>query len=57
MKFLLSGDVNGKFSVLLKRISKLNKSKHGPFDAVLCVGNFFNNANFEETAGVAPDVV
>eukprot|EP00944_MAST-04C_sp_MAST-4C-sp1_P010658 g10658.t1 len=56
MKFLLSGDVNGKFSVLQKRISKLNKSKHGPFDAVLCVGNFFNNANFQETAGVAPDV-
>ena len=43
MKFLLAGDVNGNFDVLEKRVKKLNQSKHGPFDAVLCVGNFFKN--------------
>jgi hypothetical protein len=43
MKFLLTGDVNGKLSVLETRVSKLNQSKHGPFDAVLCVGNFFQS--------------
>lgn len=45
---LLCGDVEGKFDVFFNRINNINK-KSGPFDLVLCVGNFFgiNNKEFE----------
>ncbi|CAI9100589.1 OLC1v1037718C1 [Oldenlandia corymbosa var. corymbosa] len=39
-RILLSGDVLGRFNQLCKRVSSVNKSA-GPFDAVLCVGQFF----------------
>ena len=55
MKFLLSGDVNESL-VCYKTHFEVKQVEARTIDAVLCVGNFFNNANFQETAGVAPDV-
>eukprot|EP00227_Mantoniella_beaufortii_P016489 CAMPEP_0197579314 /NCGR_PEP_ID=MMETSP1326-20131121/3339_1 /TAXON_ID=1155430 /ORGANISM="Genus nov. species nov., Strain RCC2288" /LENGTH=75 /DNA_ID=CAMNT_0043142739 /DNA_START=63 /DNA_END=286 /DNA_ORIENTATION=- len=40
-KILICGDVKGKLSALYKRIASVNKSA-GPFDAVFCVGAFFD---------------
>ncbi|KAH9613031.1 hypothetical protein KSS87_006795 [Heliosperma pusillum] len=39
-RLLLSGDVLGRLSLLYKRFTTVNKSA-GPFDALLCVGQFF----------------
>lgn len=39
-KVLLAGDVNGKLSVLFKRVAAVNKA-NGPFDLLLCTGAFF----------------
>ncbi|KAE9602460.1 hypothetical protein Lalb_Chr12g0199801 [Lupinus albus] len=39
-RILLCGDVLGRLNLLLKRVSSVNKSA-GPFDALLCVGQFF----------------
>ena len=43
MKVLLSGDVNGKWNALFKRVSAVNKS-NGPFDVLLCTGRTFAEA-------------
>ncbi|KAI6237279.1 hypothetical protein M3Y95_00248400 [Aphelenchoides besseyi] len=40
IKCLVVGDVNGKFSLLSKKVELIN-SKNGPFDLLLCVGEFF----------------
>ncbi|TKR93928.1 hypothetical protein L596_008292 [Steinernema carpocapsae] len=40
VKILACGDVNGRFDLLLKRISNVN-SANGPFEFVICVGEFF----------------
>ncbi|KAF7271867.1 hypothetical protein GWI33_015343 [Rhynchophorus ferrugineus] len=47
VKILLCGDVEGKFDALFKRVDTIN-NKSGPFDLLLCVGNFFgiNNKEF-----------
>ncbi|CAH1125889.1 unnamed protein product [Ceutorhynchus assimilis] len=47
IKILLCGDVEGKFDTLFKRVTSIN-NKSGPFDSLLCVGNFFgiNNKEF-----------
>ncbi|XP_018563019.1 CWF19-like protein 1 homolog isoform X2 [Anoplophora glabripennis] len=47
-KILLCGDVEGKFDTLFKRVESINK-KSGPFDILLCVGNFFGVNNKEFT--------
>ncbi|CAK9140534.1 unnamed protein product [Ilex paraguariensis] len=39
-RILLCGDVLGHLNQLIKRVSSVNKSA-GPFDALLCVGQFF----------------
>ncbi|OWM83147.1 zinc finger CCCH domain-containing protein 64 isoform X1 [Punica granatum] len=39
-RILLCGDVLGRLGQLFKRVSSVNKSA-GPFDALLCVGQFF----------------
>ncbi|KAL9149687.1 hypothetical protein ABFS82_12G122300 [Erythranthe guttata] len=39
-RILLSGDALGRLNQLFKRVSSVNKSA-GPFDALLCVGQFF----------------
>ncbi|XP_076356766.1 CWF19-like protein 1 [Tachypleus tridentatus] len=44
LKILVSGDVEGKFSQLFSRVSAVNK-KNGPFEMLLCVGNFFGEDN------------
>jgi hypothetical protein len=41
VKVLLAGDVNGRLDALFKRVGTVNAS-NGPFDALLCVGSFFN---------------
>lgn len=41
VKLLVCGPVSGRLSDLCMRVDTLNKSAHGPFDAVLCVGDFF----------------
>ncbi|XP_054278247.1 CWF19-like protein 1 [Macrosteles quadrilineatus] len=47
VKVLVCGDVNGKFKTLFSRVEKVNK-KNGPFDLLLCVGNFFGPNTSEE---------
>lgn len=44
---MLCGDVEGRFDTLFNRVRSIN-SKSGPFDLLLCVGNFFgvNNTQF-----------
>nr|GMC63554.1 zinc finger CCCH domain-containing protein 64 isoform X1 [Ipomoea batatas] len=39
-RILLCGDVAGRLNQLFKRVSSVNKAA-GPFDALLCVGQFF----------------
>uniref|UniRef100_A0A1B6E6F5 Cwf19-like C-terminal domain-containing protein n=2 Tax=Clastoptera arizonana TaxID=38151 RepID=A0A1B6E6F5_9HEMI len=43
-KILICGDVNGKFKHLFSRVANINK-KSGPFDFLLCVGNFFGTSD------------
>ena len=37
---LVAGDVEGNFDALFKRVETISK-KSGPFDMLLCVGDFF----------------
>lgn len=39
-RILLCGDVLGRFNLLFKRVLAISKA-NGPFDALLCVGQFF----------------
>ena len=41
-KVLISGPVNGKLDALFQRVATVN-AKSGPFDALLCVGGFFED--------------
>mmetsp|Transcript_2471 Transcript_2471/g.5657 ORF Transcript_2471/g.5657 Transcript_2471/m.5657 type:complete len:636 (+) Transcript_2471:114-2021(+) len=41
VKVLFAGDVQGRLGALADKVEALNASKHGPFDAVFCVGEFF----------------
>jgi len=41
VKVLISGDVCGRLGALADKVQALNESKHGPFDGVLCAGEFF----------------
>ncbi|KAH9328019.1 hypothetical protein KI387_000127, partial [Taxus chinensis] len=41
-RILLCGDVLGRLNALFKRVATVNKA-NGPFDALLCVGQFFPN--------------
>ncbi|CAH0724407.1 unnamed protein product, partial [Brenthis ino] len=43
-KTLICGDVNGNFTTLFSRVESIIK-KSGPFDVLLCVGNFFGSDN------------
>lgn len=43
VKVLLAGDCLGAFSALFKRVATVN-AKSGPFDLLLCVGQFFEEA-------------
>lgn len=43
-KVLLAGDCLGGFEALFKKVAAVNK-KNGPFDLLLCVGQFFEEAS------------
>ncbi|XP_058788550.1 CWF19-like protein 1 [Phymastichus coffea] len=45
-KVLLCGDVEGHFKFLFSKVEAINKQS-GPFDFLLCVGNFFGQNNKE----------
>ncbi|XP_015599550.1 CWF19-like protein 1 [Cephus cinctus] len=45
-KVLICGDVEGHFKFLFSKVEAINK-KNGPFDYLLCVGNFFGENNEE----------
>ncbi|KAJ3126203.1 hypothetical protein HK101_005798, partial [Irineochytrium annulatum] len=49
---LVVGAVNGAFDTLFKKVAAVNK-KHGPFDVVLCTGDFFGPSRSEEPAAAA----
>lgn len=51
LKILACGDVKGQIGALIKRVETVNK-KAGPFEMVLCVGQFFN-----ETPGYLPATI
>ena len=40
VKILVAGDTKGKFKELFDRVAAVNK-KNGPFELLLCVGDFF----------------
>ncbi|KZS05856.1 CWF19 protein 1 [Daphnia magna] len=42
LKILVVGDVEGQYDVLFNRVRTINK-KSGPFDMLLCVGDFFSS--------------
>lgn len=49
IKLLIAGSVESKYSKFIKRISDVN-TKAGPFDLLLCIGDFFgdNEKEYEE---------
>ncbi|KAK6183907.1 hypothetical protein SNE40_006477 [Patella caerulea] len=46
LKVLACGDVEGRFSQIFNRVSAIQK-KSGPFDLLLCVGDFFGDNDTE----------
>ncbi len=38
---MVAGDVEGQYDALFNRVNTINK-KSGPFDMLLCVGDFFS---------------
>ncbi|CAM1328174.1 CWF19L1 (predicted) [Pycnogonum litorale] len=46
LKVLISGSVHGKLNQLFTRVNSINK-RNGPFDLLLCVGDFFGNDNVD----------
>ncbi|KAI8475170.1 MAG: CwfJ C-terminus 1-domain-containing protein-like protein [Monoraphidium minutum] len=55
-KVLLSGDVGGALTALMKRVEAVN-SKNGPFDLLLCVGSFFPPGGDEPDAQPPADML
>lgn len=53
MKVLACGDVEGRFEATFARVAKLNKST-GPFDAVLCCGQFTDASGALPAAAPVP---
>uniref|UniRef100_A0A1I7Y275 CWF19-like protein 1 n=1 Tax=Steinernema glaseri TaxID=37863 RepID=A0A1I7Y275_9BILA len=54
-KILACGDVNGRFDLLLKRIKNVNAA-NGPFEFVVCVGEFFG-PNAEENEKISSGAI
>ncbi|XP_069681635.1 CWF19-like protein 1 [Periplaneta americana] len=44
LKVLVCGDVEGKYKQLFTRVETINQ-KNGPFEMLLCVGNFFGTSD------------
>lgn len=55
LKILTCGDVKGNFGTFFKRVNSVN-AKNGPFEMILCVGDFFGNVD-GENARVWNDIV
>ena len=55
LKLLAIGDVRGKFSQFMKRINSVN-AKNGPFEMILCVGDFFGEDLDQEQFQVWTDI-
>ncbi|KAI8837331.1 CwfJ C-terminus 1-domain-containing protein-like protein [Chytridium lagenaria] len=47
MKLLVVGSVNGQFEAFFAKVSTMHK-KHGPFDLMLCCGDFFSGQETDE---------
>ena len=47
-KILACGDVKGKFSTFFKKVKSVN-TKNGPFEMIICVGDFFGDHEFGES--------
>lgn len=43
VKVLLCGDINNKWADVITRVNALQKSAHGPFDCLVCIGNSIQN--------------
>lgn len=55
-KLLICGDVFGEFDTLNARLTKINSSRHGPFDALICAGEWFADAaSTSSSAAVVPE--
>ena len=52
-RLLISGDVNGNFAALFKRVTALHGSKNGPFDMLLVSGTFFGAPDDDASAVLA----
>lgn len=50
VKVLLFGPVRGQFELLVSKVQAVNRSKAGPFDIVLCVGEFSGGEGEEDEA-------
>jgi len=55
IKILVAGDVKGRFKELLDRVGTVNR-KNGPFQMLLCVGNFFPD-DYEPGLEVTPSPI
>jgi len=47
-KILACGDVKGKFSTFFKKVKSVN-AKNGPFEMIICVGDFFGDHEFGDS--------
>ena len=45
VKILFCGDIDSNFDVLLKRVTELQNSQHGPFDLLFSTGLFFKDSD------------
>ena len=54
-KILIVGDVRGRLDDLYKRVARVNKTPAGPFDALFCVGPFFEGAAEDAADGDGAD--
>ncbi|KAI8373000.1 CwfJ C-terminus 1-domain-containing protein-like protein [Radiomyces spectabilis] len=56
IKVLVTGSVNGRFTELFDKAKTIN-NKYGPFDVLLCTGNFFNETSDIETNALLQGVI
>ena len=49
VKILVCGNIDGKFNQVFNRVATVNK-KNGPFEFLLCCGNFFGSGDNSEWA-------
>jgi len=47
LKILACGSIDGKYEKFFKKVSNLQK-KNGPFEMIICTGDFFNEEEKEK---------